>query len=511
MSVLMMSGQRIRLSGPAGLAAIVLAGALVAWPGVVASQTTNYTLYTPDGRRTVAVRAGSPETFALEQVAALFGLTFTEDRGAGGLVINTRGQRIVTVPGQSFIQVGGRVVGLDGPLERQRNSWVAPLDFLTKALGPATGQQVTVRRGSRLILVGDVRVPQVVGKVEKGAAGVRVVLSIQPPTPHKVGREGNRLVVRFDATALDATPIAGLGGEFATASRVEGNALFIDLGPGAAAFRTEDQPGGVTIELLSAPPTPTPTPTPTVKPLPPPPPQIDLAPGQLRTVVIDPGHGGDDAGTKGAGGAVEKDVVLQISRRLKTALESGLGVRVLLTRDSDDALPIDRRTAFANNNKADLFISLHANASRRADLRGLQVFSLDLSNYRTQAQARQDSRRSVPLVGGGSRVIDPMPWDLAQIPFADESASFGGLLIQRFAERGIALAPAPAMLAPLRALVGANMPAVLIELGFLSNADDERLFGDADATTKLVEALVAAVGDARRGLQGDGAGRGGGF
>ncbi len=504
-----MFGHHIRLRGPAGVAAIVLTGVLVAWPGVVSGQTTTYTLYTPEGRRTVAVRAGSPETFALEQVAALFGLTFTEDRGAGGLVIATRGQRIVTVPGQSFIQVGGRVVGLDGPIERQRNSWVAPLDFLTKALGPATGQAVTVRRGSRLILVGEVRVPQVGGKVEKGPAGVRVVLSIQPPTPHKVSREGNRVIVRFDATALDAAPVAGLGGEFATGSRIDGNAFIIELGSGTAAFRTEEQPTGLVVELLAA--APTPTPTPTVKPLPAPPPQIDLAPGQLRTVVIDPGHGGDDAGTKGAAGSVEKDVVLQISRRLKTALESGLGVRVLLTRDSDDALPIDRRTAFANNNKADLFISIHANASRRSSLRGVQVFSLDLSNYRTQAQVQQDSRRAVPLVGGGSRIIDPMPWDLAQIPFADESASFGGLLIQRFAERGVPLAPSPAVLAPLRALVGANMPAVLIELGFLSNADDEKLFGDAEATGKLVDAVVAAVSDARRGLQGDAAGRGGGF
>ena len=226
--------------------------------------------------------------------------------------------------------------------------------------------------------------------------------------------------------------------------------------------------------------------------------------------MIDPGHGGDDAGGKGAGGAVEKDVVLEIARRLKTALESRLGVRVLLTRDGDDGVSIDRRTALANNNKAGLFISLHANTSSRPALGGVQVFSLDLSNYRTQAQALQDSRRVVPLVGGGSRVIDPMPWDLAQIPFADESASFGGLLVQRFAERGVPLAPTPAVLAPLRALVGANMPAVLIELGFLSNSDDEKRLGNADAVGNMIEAMVAAVTDARRGLSGEPAGRGGG-
>jgi N-acetylmuramoyl-L-alanine amidase len=508
MTFLAMPRSHLRLAAAAGLAAVILAGALALPDPVVSGQTTNYTLYTPDGRRTLAVRGGSPETFALDQVAALFGLTFTEDRGAGGLVITTRGQRIVSVPGQSFIQVGGRVVGLDGPIQRERNTWVAPIDFLAKALGPATGQNVVVRRGSRLILVGDVRIPQVSGRVEKIADGVRVILSIQPATPHKVSRDGNRVIVRFDATALDAAPVPGLAGEFATGSRVEGTSLVIELGPATAAYRADAARDALTIDLLSAPPAPTPQPT--VQPLPPAPPQIDLAPGQLRTVVIDPGHGGDDAGGKGAGGAVEKDVVLEIARRLKTALESRLGVRVLLTRDGDDGLSIDRRTALANNNKAGLFISLHANTSARPTLAGVQVFSLDLSNYRTQAQALQDSRRVVPLVGGGSRVIDPMPWDLAQIPFADESASFGGLLVQRFAERSVPLAPTPAVLAPLRALVGANMPAVLIELGFLSNADDEKRLGNAEALSNMIEAMVAAVTDARRGLSGEPAGRGGG-
>ena len=479
---------------------LLVALAAVTWSSVVAGQTTNYTLFTPDGRRTLAVRGGTPETFALEQVASLFGLTFTEDRGAGGLVITTRGQRIVSVPGQSFIQVGGRVVGLDGPIQRERNSWMAPVDFLSKALGPATGQAVVVRRGSRLILVGDVRVPQISGKAEKVADGLRVTIAVQPATPHKVTRDGNRVIVRFDAAALDAAPIAGLGGDFATGARVDGTSLVIDLGPAAAVHQAEDSRDGLTIDLLAAPPTPTPTPT--AKPLPVPPPQIDLAPGQLRTVVIDPGHGGDDTGAKGSGSVVEKDLVLQIARRLKAALEGRLGLRVLLTRDGDDAVSSDRRTALANNNKADLFISLHANASARSTLRGVQIFSLDLSNYRAQAQVSQDSRRAVPLVGGGSRVIDPMPWDLAQIPFADESASFGGLLVQRFAEKSVPLAPSPTVLAPLRALVGANMPAVLIELGFLSNADDQKLLGDTAATDGIIDAIVLAVTDARRGLQG---------
>ena len=85
----------------------------------------------------------------------------------------------------------------------------------------------------------------------------------------------------------------------------------------------------------------------------------------IRTIAIDPGHGGDDEGVKGAGGTKEKDLTLAVARRVKAAIEARLGIRVLLTRDDDRNVPLDERTAMANNNKADLFISLHANASLR--------------------------------------------------------------------------------------------------------------------------------------------------
>ncbi len=107
-------------------------------------------------------------------------------------------------------------------------------------------------------------------------------------------------------------------------------------------------------------------------------PTIDLSPGTIRTVVIDPGHGGADVGSTGSGGTKEKDYTLQLARRVKATIEGRLGLRVLLTRDSDEDVPLDRRTALANNNKADLFVSLHANASVRPAVRGAQVLSLSL-------------------------------------------------------------------------------------------------------------------------------------
>jgi len=491
-----------------GRALLLLPAAIVAAVAVAVlhGQQTTYALYTPEGKRNLVVRGGSPETFALDQLAAPFGVTFTEDRAANGLVINTRKGRIVAIPDQSFIQVAGRgVVGLDAPIRRERNSWIAPLDFLVKGLGPAIGEPVVIRRSSKIILVGDVRLPQVGGKVEKTPAGARVVLTVQPATPHRVTRDGNKLTVRFDAVALDMTPLTGFLSEFASAARVDGPSLVIDLGPSAATFKVDDTPEGATIELLPpAPVAPPPPPPPSAPANQPPPqatvaPQIEIVPG-IKTIVIDPGHGGDDEGVKGPTGTLEKDLALQVARRLKAAVESRLGIRVLLTRDGDEALAVDRRAAFANYNKADLFVSVHANSSVRPAARGAQVYSLDVTNYPRLFAETDTKRRTVPTLGGGTRVIDPVPWELAQLPFAEQSAGFAATVVQQFGGRKVALYGRPTVTAPLRVLAGANMPAVLIELGFLSNAEDAAFMAGSEGQSAIVDALIAAITEVRRGF-----------
>ena len=495
---------RLRLSA-LGLMAVTLASLTNA---VLQGQSTNYTIYYPDGRRTITVRSsGAGDVVALDQLAPVFGLTFTEDRVAGGLVIGTRGQRIIAVPGQSFIQVGGKVVGLDGQLQRERNTWTAPLDFLSKALGPAVGEPVVLRKASRLILVGNVRVPQVGGKVEKTAAGARIVLNVQPMAPHKVTRDGNKLTVRFDATALDMLPITGFINDFASSAKIDGLSVIFDLGNLAATFKAEDEREAVTIDLLppapvAPPPAPPALPGATPRPAMPAPelPRFDVSTGGLRTIVIDPGHGGEDAGVKSAGGTEEKSLTLTFARRLRASLEARMGVRVLLTRDNDDNVPIDRRTSYANNNKADLFLSLHANSSVRPSVRGAQMYTLDLTSYPQQTGLVEARRRTVPVLGGGTRTLDPMPWDLAQLPFAGEAATLAGILVQQFGDRSVPLHGKPAVTAPMRVLVGANMPAVLIELGFLSNADDEKALTNADRQGAIVDSIVAAITEVRRGI-----------
>jgi N-acetylmuramoyl-L-alanine amidase len=483
------------------LAAIVAAAAVVTARPATQGATPVYTVISANGRRALPYRtSGGTDQMPLDQLAGVFDFRVQEDPQAGGIVVIVRGQRVLLTPGQPLASVGARIVSLSGPVQRDGQTLYVPVDFLARALGPASGQRIEVRRGSRLIIVGDLRVPQVAPRFERQGSNGRLIVDVQPPAPHRTTREGNRLQIRFEADALDLTPMTAPPADFLAAGHVDGPMLVFDLGASAATIRPNDaDPARVVVDFqpAAAPPTPGVAPPDRSASAPPIP---DLTPASIiRIVAIDPGHGGDDAGVRGAAGAVEKDLTLQAARRLKSALESRLGLRVLLTRDADASVPIDRRTAVANNNKADLLVSLHANASFQPSARGAQVLSLGLEDYKARARGLPVSL-PVPVVGGGTRIIDAMPWDLAQIPHAPESASLAAILVRHLSDHGVPLYVRKSDEAPLRVLVGANMPAVLVEMGFLSNADDERALAGGDVVGAIVEAIVGAITETRNGI-----------
>jgi N-acetylmuramoyl-L-alanine amidase len=184
---------------------------------------------------------------------------------------------------------------------------------------------------------------------------------------------------------------------------------------------------------------------------------------------------------------------LSVSRRLKAALEGRLGVRVILTRDGDTALGLDERAAVANNNKADLFISLHANASVRPAAAGAQVFYLNLDEYGDDAQrAAAAPRESLPVFGGGSRDIEVVAWRFAQARHLERSATLARTIEASLRGR-ITMNARALQQGPLRVLVGANMPAALVEIGFLSNPEQEAQLNSDTYQNTIVQAIVDAV------------------
>jgi N-acetylmuramoyl-L-alanine amidase len=494
---------KLRALGVASIAALTLF--TIALPAQ--QSALPYTVVTKAGRQPLAARAmNGQDMFALDDLARIFNLSTKEDTLAGGLTVTVGTQTIVLSPQQPLASVAGRMISLPAAPVHDGRAWYVPVDFVSRALAPISPIKIDLRKPSRLVILGDVRMPRVAARAEALGTTTRVTLDVAPPTPHTVTQEGSKILVRFDADALDAADLkANL-----TSDTLQGihagdtpQTVTIDLGPRFGTSRSSDQPAPagasrIVVDLVSQEPPPPNQPaqpqTQPPQPATPEPPLLDLpSAGGLRTIVIDAGHGGDDAGAKGAQGTLEKNVTLSLARRLKGSIEARLGVRVLLTRDGDQNVGPDQRAALANNNKADLFISLHASASVRPTVAGAQVFYLTLAGFGTDANAEsRGNPEALPVVGGGSREIEIIPWEMAQGRYLRQSAAFAGAIEGALREH-VPMSARALQQAPLRVLVGVNMPAVLVELGFLTNAEQERLLAGDTFQNTLVQALTEGI------------------
>lgn len=218
---------------------------------------------------------------------------------------------------------------------------------------------------------------------------------------------------------------------------------------------------------------------------------------ELRTIVLDPGHGGKETGAKGPAGATEKELTLAIAQQLKARLEAQLPVKVILTRTEDLDLGLDERAAIANQNRADFFLSIHLNSSPRAGAFGAETYflSLQASDQRAAAAAEVENRSDGGLATGDESA-DPtlqfILWDLAQSQHLAASQRVA-TIIQEELNNQLGLRDRGVKQAPFRVLMGAAMPAVLVELGFLSTAEEEKRLATAGYRGELAEALVRAL------------------
>lgn len=478
---------------------------LFALAGVLSSQTAagpSLTLLARDGRRTLPLSiANDQESVALDDLASAFQLTVQESLGA--ITVSYKGRTIVLTPDQSLASSSGRLISLPSPPTRAGRRWVVPVEFISRALAPIYDTKLDLRKPSHLLVIGELRVPHVTVQYEPLAASGRLTIDAMPRADSTVTQDGQRLLVKFDADAIDAAnpPLPPPGGQNLVQSVSVANptTLAIDLAPRFAGFKATAQPSDRTarqvIDILAQADTTPPAPASGAPPPPQPPaselPSFGAPVSPIRTMAIDPGHGGDDDGAKGMNATKEKDVALAIARRAKAAIEARLGIRVLLTRDDDRNVALDDRTAIANNNKADLFVSLHANASLRRSTTGASLFVATFGPDNVLGTAPGAAER-VPTFGGGLRDIELVPWDLAQTRHLDQSMAFGNILRQQLTDR-VPLGPHPIDRAQLRVLESANMPAVLVEIGYLTNADQEKLIaGDAFQNT-FVQALYDSV------------------
>lgn len=446
---------------------------------------------------------------ALEDLATAFQLTVREE--AGAITVSSRGRTIVLTRNQSLASVSGRLISMPAPPARVGSRWFVPVDFIGRVLPSVYETRIDLRRPSRLVIIGDLRVPRLSVRHEPLAASARLTIEATPDTPSSISQDTGRLTIRFEADALDVVlpSIQPIG--FVQALRVlDATALAVDLGPRFGSYRASQSTGPGNTARLVLDLLPLSTETSTALPATPAPlaggapltelPVFGPPVSAIRTIAIDPGHGGDDTGVRAS--VLEKDLTLAVARRLKNVVETRLGIRVLLTRDDDRAVAIEQRTAVANNNKANLFISLHANASPRPGASGASIY---LAAFTDEGTRTGMPGQRVPVFGGGSRDIELVPWDLAQTRYAAQSADLASMLEQHLRER-VRLDLRPVERARLRVLESANMPAVLIEMGYLTNPEEQKLLGGADFQNDFVAAIFDAIVQFRDSLSTPGAG-----
>jgi N-acetylmuramoyl-L-alanine amidase len=219
---------------------------------------------------------------------------------------------------------------------------------------------------------------------------------------------------------------------------------------------------------------------------------------RLVTITLDPGHGGEDPGAIGKGGSKEKDVTLEVARRLKRRLDAEPNMRAVLTRDADFFVPLQTRVQKARRVQSDLFLSIHADAWIRPDARGSSVFVLS-ERGATSAQARMLAQREneADLIGGvniGSKdvFLARTLLELSQSATINDSLKLGKYLLGELGNVNT-LHKAHVEQAGFAVLKAPDIPSALIETAFISNPEEERRLNDDAYQEKLAEAIVKGI------------------
>ncbi|HMJ10579.1 MAG TPA: N-acetylmuramoyl-L-alanine amidase [Polyangiaceae bacterium] len=390
--------------------------------------------------------------------------------------------------------------------------WKPPLNVLAeldrKAVSDAAASAPAAQASARLdssgsvvvpvLSVQDSRSPARITKVERYGSvdAARVVIFVTHPTLFEVGfleaeaARGPRLFVdieRASYAGADGFEVGGIVQKVRLGERKGGTRVVLDLA--STVYRKVfylPEPFRLVIDVSKHA-------TPDVK-------SSHGQPLSIRRVVLDPGHGGHDPGATGPGGLREKDVTLDIAHRAAPLLARELGVVTLLTRDGDDFVALDERAARANAFHADLFVSIHCNASEDGRAGGVMTFVLDESRdaVASRIAARENAASAAAaaeLANAMSRVVD-VGGRARSLHFADllQRATMASLSghYPDVSDQGIRRAG-------FYVLAGARMPAVLFETSFISNPTSESRLNTGDYRQRMADGIVNAVRAYREG------------
>jgi len=316
----------------------------------------------------------------------------------------------------------------------------------------------------------------------------KVVVTLSGPADYTIVKEQGAYTIRFKTQIRPPFATQSYEDPYVSKATFSGSDLRLDLRTpdvGADAYKLEN-PFRIVLDLHKVSAAPGALPSIVVPTRP-----VDT-PG-IHTIVIDPGHGGKEVGAIGPGGLMEKEATMTLCRRLADNLETKLKTRVILTRTDDSVVPLDQRTAIANQYKADLFLSVHMNAAGVKGAHGSETYflSLEASDELAKKAAEVENAAARPVTAENTD-LKLILWDLAQQEYLNESSRFAQA-VQEEMNRATGVQNRGVKQAPFKVLVGATMPAALVEVGFITNPDEESKLNSEAFQKLVVDALTTAI------------------
>lgn len=486
---------------------------------VVADEGKTLGVVYADGRSTeditlAALEAGSNELYlSAYDLARIFKATKYWNPGMRKLTLRIDINRYLFTIDTRVVLVGDEAVLLRVPVKYEDGSVMIPLEFISEILGPKSFEKVDLDEERLVLTIGTPEYNVTDISFEEDEEGNRAVLTLSDELLYHIDSETPGLLRlkiyggRLNPLKLTIPEGKGLFNRV-RAEQTENDAyLFFDVKRTAARFRVEFESTGqimerqrrlvIFLEKGELPEIP----------------EVDYAGKKmleilddaardrsrtpLRIVAIDPGHGGIDNGKVSRGGIKEKDINLEIALLLMDRLVDALGIDVIMTRMNDELIPLNRRAEIANGAGADLFISIHCNGWFHSDAGGFETFFL--APARTEEESRLASEENASILFENPELkreeldeLDFILWDMVQNEFINESSELAEL-VQKELDEALDIRNRGVRQAGLKVLKGLHMPAVLVEVAFLSNPKEERLLQDPEFQADVVQGIVEAV------------------
>lgn len=409
-----------------------------------------------------------------------------------------------------FVSLDGEAVNVGRPILFLENDYWVPARFLTDPLGLSVNSEVTIDPDARTIMIAKLGAVVTAIAVEERAGGAAAIVSLNDRVGFAVrSRERGRIDAFLPgavlADSMDVVVSEGPISSVAAEPREDGVRIVVRVAPSATSYDAEMHTKPPRLEITVRAERAESIPLPELKGV-----KdlvasgggvFDLLDDGVETVMIDPGHGGHDAGKVGPGGVAEKDVTLAIAMELSKYLQRE-GYYVFMTRSSDTYVPLKRRAEIANLTGADVFVSIHCGAWYSSAAGGLRVSYYvptgDETIDRSAAGGRGLKRGSRDP---RQRVVAGLEWGGIQEGFIDESRALARAVRKRMSseldvyDRGIGAAD-------LTVLAGCSMPAVLVEPAFITNYSEAALLTDGGFREDVARAIALGVTDYRRATRG---------